>query len=185
MNSAAGQCSLFLYPEQHNFKLNEISSLVSVLQDIGFVSETIQSDTSEHLYTGDRFLDYIAYMGCSPAIQFEASGDNDNFCHIKIHQSDSAHLIVSQKQSRAPHCPHCGKPVKNWRDHQTERQIFCTQCHTAANIEEFNWRKMAGYASLFIEITDVFPKEAIPQQLLLDKLKQKFDVDWQYFYACQ
>jgi len=44
---------------------------------------------------------------------------------------------------------------------------------------------MAGYAQLFIEITDIFPKEAIPQQLLLDKLSDITNVDWQYFYSCQ
>lgn len=185
MNSAAGQCSLFLYPGQHSFKVDKLSSLVSALQDIEFASSQIKPEASTTLYTGKRFLDYIAYMGCSPAIQFEASATNDNFCHIKIHQYDSARLIVSEKQSRSPHCPNCSKPVKNWRDQQTDRQISCNQCHNIANKEAFNWRKMAGYGLLFIEITDIFPKEAIPQQVLLDKLKQKFSVEWQYFYACK
>jgi hypothetical protein len=44
---------------------------------------------------------------------------------------------------------------------------------------------MAGYARLFIEITDIFPKEAIPQQLLLDKLSAIARTDWQYFYSCR
>jgi hypothetical protein len=62
---------------------------------------------------------------------------------------------------------------------------MCDQCQTRSTIEEFNWRKMAGYARLFIEITDIFPKEAIPQQLLLNILSATFNADWQYFYACQ
>jgi hypothetical protein len=44
---------------------------------------------------------------------------------------------------------------------------------------------MAGYAQLFIEITDIFPREAIPQQILLDKLASITDVEWLYFYSCR
>ncbi len=154
------------------------------LQNIGLIAEAI-SERKDSYYAGARFLDYIAYMGCSPAIQFEASDISNNFCHIKIHQYDSAKLIVSRIQTRAPHCPHCRKPVKNWLNTKTEITIRCDLCNTTANIGDFNWRKMAGYAQLFIEITDIFPKEAIPQQILLDKLGEIFDTDWQYFYSCQ
>jgi hypothetical protein len=52
-------------------------------------------------------------------------------------------------------------------------------------MEAIQWRKMAGYAHLFIEITDVFPKEAIPQTLLLDSLTDMSHTGWTYFYSCQ
>lgn len=182
--NATSSCALFLRPAKHDFFIDDISSITSKLQDIGLISLPI-TDMENGFYTGEQFLDYIAYMGCSPAIQFEASETSDKFCHIKIHQHDHAKLIVSQMQTRSPHCPNCNKPVKNWLDTKTTETIHCDACDTTSNISEFNWRKMAGYAQLFIEITDIFPKEAIPQQILLDKLSEVFDTDWQYFYSCQ
>ena len=190
MNQTFGQCSLYLCPEQHDFIPDDILSFISALQNINFISQPINTKVSDdHFFTGDSFLDYIAYMGCSPAIQFDANSndrdDNSQFCQINILHFDSAKLIHSQTQTRAPHCPNCKKPVKNWASNKTQSQIICDQCNTTSNIEEFNWRKMAGYSRLFIEITDIFPKEAIPQQLLLDKLACITDIEWQYFYSCQ
>jgi len=190
MNQAFGQCSLYLCPDQHDFMPGDILSFISALQDINFISQTINTKVSDYrFFTGNNFLDYIAYMGCAPAIQFEASpngrDDNSDFCFIKIHHYESAQLIYSHKQARAPHCPQCNKQASNWQQNKTSTAILCNHCHASSNIEEFNWRKMAGYAQLFIEITDIFPKEAIPQQLLLDKLANISDTDWQYFYSCK
>lgn len=190
MNSTHGKCSLYLSPALADYKLTKLSTLINALQELRLISQVIdQEHTPAHYYTGDKFLDYIAYMGCSPAIQFEAStdnkGNNRDFCFVKIHNYDSARLIYSQKQATAPHCPGCKKPVKNWQDSKTDSTIHCDQCNTTSNIEAFNWRKMAGFARLFIEITDIFPREAIPQQLLLDKLAGITGTDWLYFYSCQ
>ncbi len=190
MNQTFGQCSLYLCPDQHDFMPDDILSFISALQDINFISQTIKTKPPDyHFFTGNSFLDFIAYMGCAPVIQFEASpngrDDNSTFCFITIHHYESAQLIHNQKQARAPHCPNCQKPVKNWAGNKTQLQIMCDQCNTTSNIEEFNWRKMAGYARLFIEITDIFPKEAIPQQLLLEKLSTITDTDWLHFYSCR
>jgi len=186
MDSMHGKCSLYLIPKQPDFAIEDISSLVTTLQDIGLISQEInQHDNNSHYYSGERYLDYVAYMGCAPSIQFEADADNnEDFCFIKLHQYEKPELIVSRTQSRAPHCPVCQKPVKDWQDSKTGTAIRCNLCHTSSDIERYNWRKMAGYARLFIEITDIFPKEAIPQQLLLGTLSEKLGTDWLYFYAC-
>lgn len=190
MATVTGQGSLFLYPRQPDLTLENISGLVTALQEAGFISRPLHTSGEIHaFYTGDHYLDYIAYMGCSPSIEFDISGTNgdpgSSFCHVKIHLYNTERLIVSQKQARAPHCPHCSKPVKNWRDNLTGSQILCDQCNDLAAIKDYNWRKMAGYSRLFIEITDIFPKEAIPQQLLLDTLNKYLETEWSYFYSCQ
>jgi len=185
MNSVHGNCSLYLHPEQPDFTVTDTSSLVTRLQEIGLISDKISTQADKHHYfSGNKFLDYIAYMGCAPAIQFEASGDNEDFCFIKLHQYDNAKLIYSRTQSRAPHCPVCKKPVRDWQHDTNAATIHCPSCDSTSNIEQFNWRKMAGFARLFIEITDIFPKEAIPQQLLLNRLSNTTGTDWQYFYSC-
>jgi hypothetical protein len=183
MHSPYGHCSLYLCSRQHDFFTNDISSFTSALQKIELISREITTITNG-FYTGSRFLDYIAYLGCSPAIQFEPGTGKSEFCHIKLHHYHRAHLILSKKQAKAPHCPHCRKPLAHWHE-TTTSGIKCNHCHTPHTLDQLNWRKMAGYARLFIEITDIFPKEAIPQQLLLDKLVEITDKEWQYFYSCR
>ena len=184
MNTSTPQCSLFLHPKKQGFMPEDTSLFISQLQNTNFISKQINKQINS-FYTGNRYLDYIAYLGCSPAIQFEENETSANFCKIKIHQYNTAKLITSKIQSRPPHCPNCHKPVKNWRDNQTQETIFCDLCNTNSHIIDFNWRKMAGYAHLFIEITDIFPKEAVPQQILLDQLTEIFQTDWIYFYSCR
>jgi len=190
MSTITGQGSLFLCPSQSDFVPDDMPGMVSALRAAGFISHPLHPARGNHaFFTGDHYLDYIAYMGCSPSIQFDISGTNgdpdSSFCHVKIHLYDAERLIVSQKHARAPHCPNCSKPVNNWQDNRNGAQILCDQCNSTADIKEYNWRKMAGYARLFIEITDIFPKEAIPQQLLLDELNTISKTGWLYFYSCQ
>ncbi len=186
ITSTHGQNSLYLCPKQADFSVDDLPAFIHALQTTGLIAEKFETQqTCQHYFTGEKYLDYIAYMGCAPSVQFEASNDKENFCFIKIHQHSMAQLVHSQKQARAPHCPRCNKPVKNWLDKKTTSSIHCDSCNNTSDIERFNWRKMAGYAQLFIEITDIFPREAIPQQSLLDKLSNISGVDWQYFYYCQ
>ncbi len=185
MSSSYKQCSLFLHPAKHRIAPEDIPQLISALKEIGFISNNIKGQSQNNFFTGKHFLNYIAYMGCAPAIQFAVSENNENFCYIQIHQYETAELIYSKVQSRAPHCPHCKKPVKDWQQHKSGSIISCNQCNTSSDIEDYNWHKMAGYSQLFIEITDVFPKEAIPQQTLLDELAGITDTAWQFFYSCR
>jgi len=179
-------CSLYLHPQSSGFSFPDITSFINRLSDIELISLPIKNmpDDKNSFYVGKKYLEYITYMGCSPAIQFEEDSNSTKFCHIKIHRYDTAKLIVSKIQSRAPHCPECQQAVKNWQDSKTDSAITCNNCHATSNIEDFNWRRMAGIARLFIEVTDIFPKEAIPQKLLLDKLADITENEWQYFYSC-
>jgi len=140
---------------------------------------------NRHFSVGESYLDHIVYMGCSPNIQFETDDKNENFCSIKIHHYDKKQLIASKAQVKPPQCPECKKPVKNWQAIITDNSLLCENCNLTADIGDYNWRKMGGFAKLFIEITDIFPKEAIPQQSLLDKLSTISNTDWRYFYSCQ
>lgn len=164
----------------------ERKQLLGELQQIGFIGNPLKAQqVQQHagFYAGERFLDYIAYMGCSPAIRFEAGDDSSRFCHVRLHHYDQPKLIASRLQARAPLCPHCKKPVADWQ--QENGKIHCGHCNRRSAIGAFNWRKMAGISTLFIEVTDIFPKEAIPQQALLDKLAAIYPAKWLYFYSCR
>ena len=184
MRQTYAQCSLFLYPDISDFVSEDSSAFIAALQQINFISQAVDNTETHHYFTGNKFLDYIAYMGCAPAIQFEEN-ENNHFCFVKILNFTSATLIHSQQQARAPHCPECQKSVNNWQNSITSTTLQCHHCGTSSNIGTFNWRKMAGYAKLFIEITDIFPKEAMPQKILLDKLAGMTGVEWSYFYSCK
>ena len=189
MNTAYTECSLFLSPVDTGFHFDDVHACLSSLQDTGFISHPVNEQAGT-FYTGERFLEYIAYMGCSPAVQFEASDDSDNFCHIRLHQYDEPVLIVSRKQYRPPQCPRCNKPVRSFDVDQqgkeaTPERIYCESCHETSATAEFGWRKMGGCARIFIEVTDIFPKEAIPQQSFLDKLNSITQTEWKYFYSCR
>lgn len=190
MNSTFAECSLFLSPVNASYNINDLPAFLSELQETGFISGPVNEQADSTFYTGERFLEHIAYMGCSPAVQFEPSEDSDGFCHIRLHQFEDAILIASRKQSRAPHCPSCNKPVKSFDpQHQgidnTPAQIVCESCNTSSATPAFNWRKMGGYARTFIEVTDIFPKEAIPQQSFIDSLSTITGTQWHYFYSCR
>lgn len=183
MASSYGQCSLFLRPDRYDYTPTDETRLVSGLRHEGLIGEKI--NTPHDYLVGERFLDYIAYLGCSPAIEFEPDAEGENFCFIRIHHYTSPRLIRSHKQARKPQCPVCNKPISNQDVNSTAGTLLCESCHTESALEQINWRKMAGYAQLFIEISDIFPREAIPQQLLLDRLSQLTETSWSYFYACQ
>ena len=183
MVQSHNNCSLYLYPEVSEFDAGKLDSLISTLRSIELMAQPVEQQEN-HYFPGNKYLEHIAYMGCAPNIQFEPSATSEKFCCIKIHHHEPAKLIHSQVQAKAPLCPCCQKPVKNWQPDKTETSILCDLCETRSNIEDFNWRKMAGYSQLFIEITDIFPKEAIPQQSLLDQLSDHTGMRWQYFYSC-
>ena len=199
MSSTYAECSLFLSPVDSAFRIDEPEAFLYALKQTGFISGTIDDQTDDDptdekqadiFYTGERFLEHIAYMGCSPAVQFETSDESDSFCHIRLHHYNEAVLIVSRKQSRPPQCPRCNKPVRSFDvskqgEKTTPEQISCESCHEASQPDEFNWRKLGGCARTFIEVTDIFPKEAIPQQSLLDRLAAITQTDWHYFYSCR
>ena len=185
-------CSLYLHPASSSFSISNIERFIKTLNAIELIAQPIISQQVEKaevgrnlFFVGKRYLDYIAYMGCSPTIQFEKTDGSSKFCHIKIHQFGQAKLITSKLQGRTPRCPHCKQLIKNWQQHLSDTDIQCDLCETRSNLEKFNWRKTGAYAKVFIEITDIFPKEAIPQQILLDKLTSTSNIDWKYFYSCQ
>ena len=182
-HQADTRCSLFLYPAiSQPIDNSQLQQIQDGLQKIALTGQAL-TDSKRHFYTGKKFLDYIAYMGCSPVISFEAGDKNNHFCHIRLLHYPQAKLIHSRLQARAPICPQCKKPVKGWQENYG--RIQCNYCGATSSTADFNWRKMAGASTLFIQITDIFPKEAIPQQVLLEKLAAIYPACWRYFYSCR
>jgi len=172
--------ALYLHPKAPDRNI-EISGLIKILRSIGLIEKKIP-DTENSFYAGSRFLNIITFLGCSPSIQFTATADNPNYCFIRLIDSRTIKMIHTRKQARAPQCPHCNKPLEQWHELAIDSPWRCPDCKQTSSAHEFNWKHTAGIARLFIEISDIYPKEAIPQPILLERLASETGVEWGYFY---
>jgi hypothetical protein len=156
--------------------------LINQLCTLGFAGDAIDSDSYS---AGERFLDHIAFMGCAPSIRFAPDADSEKFTHIRIHRYNAITALIGT-HAPAPRCSQCKKAFvysAPQLDHLDTNSLWtCTHCQHAAAPWQYHWRKNAGFARVFIEITDIYPKEAIPQQTLLDALQQSTGTEWQYCY---
>ena len=182
MNNAV----LVLCPVDPQWAVPETADLVEKLRSTGFINKAL--DGQNHFLAGDKFLDYIAFMGCSPDIQLEPEDNGKPFCAIHLHQNESIEFNRGA-HTATPRCNSCGSAVHNWEsiinawfDSDKSQLMECNSCHQRTAPWEYNWRKSAGFGRCFIEVSNIFPKEAIPQQHFLNELYAFSNVNWHYFY---
>ena len=180
MNAFTSNASLIIYPGDPNWTPDNPEALLKVLQEARLTGDVLNKNENSFL-VGEKFLDHISFMGCSPNIKLDNEDNDGKFTFVRITATNSITALTG-KHSFAPHCPHCKKPEKNWQELLQDNQLTCSLCHTTSNAWQYNWRKSAGFGRCFIEITDIYPKEAIPQPSLLDSLEKTFQVPWEYFF---
>lgn len=180
MNAFTANASLVIYPTEPDWIPDTPEALIDFLQQTGLAGEPLNKDANSFL-VGDKFLDHISFMGCSPNIKLENENDDGKFTFVRITTTNNITALTG-KHSFAPHCPHCKKPEKNWRELLQDNQIECSNCKTNSDAWLYNWRKSAGFGRCFIKVTDIYPKEAVPQFSLLDSLEKSFGVQWGYFF---
>ena len=136
---------------------------------------------------GDRFLQLITFMGCSPHIELEppAKGSND-FCHVLIHACDAPRLWTGTN-TRPPRCPACRKvidiQVTALLRHRAALPVVCNHCGANHPVDALRWRRDAGFGRVFVEVRSVFPAEAVPVESLLRALAATTGCRWDYFYV--
>ena len=180
MKAFTSNASLVIYPTNPNWTPDNPELLLKTLQEVGLAGEILDKNENSFL-VGKKFLNHISFMGCSPNIKFDNENNDGKFTFIRITIKKNITALTG-KHNFAPHCPQCKKPEKNWRALLKDNQLTCSHCETNSNAWLFNWRKSAGFARCFIEITDIYPKEAIPQPSLLDFLEKNFETSWSYFF---
>lgn len=181
MNADTSNASLLIHSGNPDWLPENSESFIRQLQSTGLMAEAIPGSEQSYL-AGDKFLELIAFMGCSPNINFSPDDAADSFCFIRLRTTADAISALTGKHTHAPRCPHCNKPEKNWREKLSSDALQCASCGRTSAPWLFNWRKSAGFARLFIEITDIYPKEAIPQDALLSALESISNSSWKYFY---
>jgi hypothetical protein len=177
---------LVLCPDQPDWTPPDDESLEQLLQSIQFIGEPFNGNMQ--FLAGDRFLDLIALMGCSPGIKLEPDDDRA-FCYIRLIPGTESIEFHGGDRTHAPRCPQCRSAVADWeskiscwQENGAGTPWSCETCGHGAAPWDYNWRKSAGFGRCFIKISNIFPKEAIPQQQLLDALHSHYGVSWHYFY---
>lgn len=170
--------SLFLYAEYSTDLDLSKAQLTDYLEKISFISCPTDSVT---LPVGRKLMDYITFLGCSPALQ---RGEIES--SITIHYFNQLTGLGGKSITtiRYPGCKHpVHEPERLIRSYPKEESWKCPVCGIEGKTDQIQWRKSAGFSTVFIEISQIFPKEAIPSDKLLNALTEFTDHHWQWFYS--
>ncbi|MES9906330.1 MAG: hypothetical protein ABW168_27070 [Sedimenticola sp.] len=163
-----------------------VDAVTQRLVETGFAGVRQQGEA--HVYsTGERFLQLITFLGCSPFVQMEPKEEGDlDYCHIRLLSPSSSPGLIFGKNTRPPRCPHCDKGLSDWISHLTDTTPatpwHCPSCDKPLNLMELKWRQQGGCSRLFLVIPGIFPSEAVPLPELLNSLSG-MGGEWSYFYA--
>ena len=170
--------SLFLYPTREAEPPTGQEQVIHHLADIGLIKGFSQRKSLE---PGEKLLEYINFLGCSPTLH---SGELE--CRIRVHHFTTAQAMGGQSIGtlRFPRCRHLiANPSATVMSINTDAGWVCPECGNAGTFHQINWRRSAGFASLFVEIRSIFPREALPNELLLGRLQLLIPGDWAWFYS--
>lgn len=170
--------SLFLFELESVYATHKLDQLKSCLES-GEISGHFDADGQAD--PGDRLMDFINYLGCSPALSSGALEASIKLFSYKTLTGMGAEPIETL---RYPRCKH---PISNGpallADLQATARWTCPGCGQQGNADEINWRKSAGYSHYFIEISPIFPREALPSEALLTILQDNTKKPWSWFYS--
>lgn len=188
--TTAAVWQLIFYPDQPGWCPAQPDVLPMALDALGVIGACCNQTAEQRYLIGPRFLQYLTFMGCAPAVQFEPQADVP-FIHWHLSPCLAQPRWVIDMQQAQPKCGHCRSRMANWReqlafqpDSLEAAQLVCSNCQSSNHLPELDWRNGAGYARQFISVLNIYPKEALPTDALLQGLQQQTGIRWKYFY-CQ
>ena len=189
---------LLLTPEDLDCEGISTRMLARSLQEIQLIGTAIHLKHETIYPTGERFLQLITFLGCSPMIELEPpkeperveSASRDGlFCNIHLSGSDAGLQFRADKLTQAPRCPHCRQPEPNWQElvdrWRDDNHALDWQCHACGHKDRLtglNFRKQAGFGCAFVEIRGIYPSEAVPGEALHNCLHKLSGCDWRIMY---
>ena len=182
---------LVLHPQDRQYAPNTWEPIIGDLQAEKFLGNAWGDKSQQWFLTGDRFVDFVTFMGCSPYIVFEPPQDGSlNFCHVQFSVIHPQSRFRSASGNVFARCPHCGKrlgqweaAIKEWEANSAANMIRCDKCHADSPLYQLGWRHTAGFGRVFIDIFNIYPQEGVPTDSLLGLLHAITGVHWQYFYT--
>lgn len=178
---------LILTPEDNQFVLKDIGSLIQALTDLKFIDHELAPAKNYRCFEmGDDFLHQITFLGCSPTLFSSDNQTDDTFISIGQHE----HIVFGNSSGIPPaRCPHCRKTNKSWPQylerwkHHPQTKEQCPDCDKSFNFSEMKWKRNGGYGKLLIQIHGVQEQLAVPNQSFIDALQSITQTNWEYFFA--
>jgi hypothetical protein len=191
MMSSLADNRLVLYPLESTTVISE-RVLEDALKEIGFIAAPFMIEGDKRYFAGERFIEHISFLGCSPHINLEppAAGQESDteFCHVSFLLAD-APMFLAGDNLVVPSCPSCRKRQQSgelalspW---QTVTESMCWQCEHCGQEHAYaalNWRRTAAIARTSVHVWGVHESEAVPNESLLNCLRGLDVGDWDYFY---
>ncbi len=176
--------SLVFCPRQKGQASFDHKSLIAALKSSGLIGTAIPGSESDY-FTGERFLELMVFMGCSPSISLEPDASGDDYSFISIRHHAKPGRIYHGSLTRPPSCSRCKSPL-DIQSLETSLQQHslpvCNSCQTELDWSEINWNKTIGQACDAILVHNVFPHEAIPADELINTINSASGISWRYFY---
>lgn len=167
------------------------TSLLRALQDLEFIGPSFELDDRAHHYTGPAFLDHISFLGCSPAIELDAptgpiepAARTGQFCHVQLHEVTRLPRLRI-RTGRQPRCRQCRidiDPQPLLAQITSGLESTCPGCGRQAAAERLNWRQSGAIARIFLDIWGIQGSEAVPGDVLLQRLGRTTGSRWDFFY---
>jgi len=160
-------------------------ALLASLKDLGLLGPAIDPARGSYL-AGERFLELISFMGCSPHVELEPGPDGgENFCHIALIGPLDQPLLMTGPYTTPPRCPACRSRLEGWQERVTavDAPLTCGRCGEDFPASQLTWRRSGGFARIAVEVRNVFPNEAVPVPELMKRLARDTGEDWTYFYV--
>ena len=188
---------LILLPTDAHAGIEDCSQLAATLQHAGLISSVREYQGGRFYPSGDRFLQLISFLGCSPSIELDPPQDSTRldqaiaegrFCHVQLVCGPTLHLRAD-RQTRPPRCPACGRPImdwstfiKHWQANPADTAWSCADCGKHARLTDWDFGKTAGLGKVLVEISGIYPAEAVPTGALLQVLTGLTGSPWRYIY---
>ena len=162
----------------------------TVLHELGMLDEALEVLPGKYR-VGERFLDHVAFLGCSPAIEFDPAdaGDESSFVHVSLQHLPGRSVFRQGFNPRPPLCPACRSPVAGYVEDMPSKpgaldraSCICPSCGCVTRWLDMSWRDGAVVVRDAIEIVGIHPREALPNDAFMDQLARSSEVTWRCLY---
>jgi hypothetical protein len=176
--------SLLLHPDEPGWVPEDRLDFVTLLGEVGLIDAPTGAADTNDFWLGRHFLTLVMFLGCSPNIvirpQNAAEGQPVSRLHYHLYRDTR---FLSGRKSPSARCPHCRAPADGVVPSAPDRPFSCPQCGRVSAACVLDWRQSAGFGRCFLEITGIYPHEAVPSDRLMETLRGYSGSVWRYFYA--
>jgi hypothetical protein len=175
--------SLLLHPDYRQWRPADLDGFAMGLAELGFLGTRPEPGDSQVYPAGDRFLQLVTFLGCSPQVALRPvdARPGQEICCIHFRDFAADVFLASDPLPKA-RCPNCRAPLTISKPNAVELPVKCESCASLLQRDWIDWRRGGGYGRFFIEVKGIFPHEAVPSEQLLKKLSAYSDCPWAFFY---